>query len=86
MRRGVRQRLTGIVVNAHPNLPRPHYDRLKALLYNCARFGPDSQNRGGHRDFRARLAGQVGYVESLNPARGARLRALFDRIDWGAQP
>jgi hypothetical protein len=82
MRRGVRQQLTGIVVNAHPNLPRPQYDRLKALLYNCVRFGPASQNRDGYPDFRARVAGQVAYVASLNPARGAKLRTLFDQIDW----
>jgi len=86
MRRGVRQQLTGIVVNAHPNLSRPQYDRLKAILHNCVRFGPDSQNRPGYADFHARLAGQVAYVQSLNPARGARLRQLLDRIEWEPEP
>jgi RNA-directed DNA polymerase len=45
MHRGDRQVLTGIVVNARANVPRPHNDRLKAVLHNCARFGAASQNR-----------------------------------------
>ncbi len=77
-----RQRLTGLVVNRHPNLPREDYDRLKATLHNCLRHGPQSQNRAGGPDFRARLAGRVAHAESVNPARGRRLRDLFDKIDW----
>jgi hypothetical protein len=82
MRESVRQQLAGVVVNAHPNRGREEYDRLKAILYNCARHGPRSQNRDGHADFRAHLAGQVAYWRWLNPGRGERLRALFERIRW----
>ncbi len=32
MARGSRQRVTGIVVNAHPNISRAEYDRLKAII------------------------------------------------------
>jgi hypothetical protein len=82
MRQGVRQQLAGVVVNAHPNLRRAEYDRLKAILTNCVRHGPASQNRDGHADFRGHLAGRIAYVSMLNPARGRRLGALFDRIQW----
>ena len=82
MEGGVRQRITGIVVNQRPNLSRDEYDRLKAILHNCVRFGPESQNRFGHRDFRAHLEGRVAYVASLNPARGEKLRGLLARIPW----
>ena len=68
-------------MNRHPNLPREDYDRLKATLHNCLRHGPQSQNRAGSPDFRARLAGRLAYAESVNPARGRRLRELFDKID-----
>ena len=74
------------MVNTRPNLPRPQYDRLKAILHNCVRSGPRSQNREGHPSFRARLIGQIAYVESVNPARGARLRNRFGRIDWDREP
>ena len=80
MRRSVRQRLCGLVVNDHLNIDRRIYDRLKATLTNCCRHGLDGQNREGHPDFRAHLRGRVAYVERINPARGARLRALFDGI------
>ena len=70
------QRVTGIVVNQRPNPPRDAFDRLKAQLHRCATRGvrPD--------DDPAALRGQVGWVAQLNPARGAKLQAWYDRIDW----
>ncbi|HEY8506479.1 MAG TPA: hypothetical protein VIL46_17990 [Gemmataceae bacterium] len=80
MRRSVRQQVAGIVLNARPNIGRRAFDRLKAVLTNCARRGPAGQNREGHADFRAHLAGKVAYVSMVNPGRGRKLRRLFDRI------
>ena len=82
MRRGVRQSLAGLVVNHHLNVPRCDVDRLKAILTNCVRHGPESQNHEGHPAFRLHLEGRVGFVETVNPAAGARLRRMFDRIAW----
>jgi hypothetical protein len=82
MSQGLRQQLVGIVVNAHPNVRRDEFDRLKAILHNCARLGSASQNRDNHADFRAHLLGRIAHMGMLNPARGQRLRALFERIDW----
>lgn len=82
MRQGRRQRVTGIVINQHLNVPRPDYDRLKAILTNCVRHGPSTQNRMDQPDFRAHLTGRVGWIASLNPGRGRKLYALLDRIDW----
>jgi hypothetical protein len=82
MRQSVRQQLTGLVVNRHLNLTREDYDRLKAILTNCARNGPQGQNRDVLPDFRAHLMGCVAFVESIHPARGAKLRSLFNRIAW----
>ena len=82
MRQGVRQQLVGIVVNVHPNIHREEYDDVKAIIYNCVRHGPASQNRDGHPDFRAFLLGRIAHVTTLNQSRGQRLRTLFERIDW----
>ena len=82
MRRGTRQHLAGVVVNIHPNLARTEFDVLKAVLTNCVRHGPGSQNRKGHEDFRAHLAGRVAHAGMLNAARGAKLKGIFDRIAW----
>jgi hypothetical protein len=86
MRQGVRQQLAGVVVNRRPNVPRGEYDRLKAILCNCVRHGPASQNRAGRPDFQAYLAGRIAYVQMLNAARGRRLRTLFDRVAWADLP
>jgi hypothetical protein len=77
-----RQRVTGVVVNASVAVPRAEFDRLRATLFNCARSGPQAQNRDGVPDFRAHLLGRIAWVASTDAARGRRLRALFDRIDW----
>jgi hypothetical protein len=80
--RAQRQRLAGVVVNEKPNLPRREYDQLKTILYNCIRFGPDSQNRQGLVDYKSHLAGRVAYATWLNPSGGERLKALWKRIQW----
>ena len=82
MRAGTRQQVTGVVVNAHPNLARDEYDRLKATLTNCVRHGPASQNRENHPDFRSHLAGRVSHAAMLNPERAVRLQGLLQRIQW----
>ncbi len=82
MRQSVRQHLAGVIVNRRLNVPRRDYDLLKATLTNCARLGPDSQNLDRHPRFRDHLEGRIAFVEWTNPARGRRLRAIFDTIEW----
>ncbi len=82
MRRGVRQHLAGVVLNDHLNQMRPDFDRLKAILANCVRQGPETQNRAAHPQFRAHLEGRVGFAEAINPAKAKRLRALYEQIRW----
>jgi RNA-directed DNA polymerase len=86
MRGGICQHLAGVVVNARPNIRRKDYELLKAILTNCLRHGPMSQNRNGQADFRAHLLGKVAHVAMLHPSRGARLRSLFNQIRWEAAP
>ena len=77
-----RQKLGGIIINQKLNCRRSDWDQLKAILYNCAKHGPKSQNIEGHADFRAHLQGRIAYVSWLNPDRGQKLRGLWDRINW----
>ncbi len=82
--RGSRQTVCGIVVNAHPNVPRVEYDRLRALLHNAARDGPAAHNRSRVPDFEAHVRGRIAWVSAVNPARGEKLRQMFERVDWDA--
>lgn len=67
------QRVTGIGVNAHLNLPRPAFDRLKAMIHTIDAV------RITEPEFRAELLGKIQWAEALNPARGAKLRLLLER-------
>ena len=82
MRQGVRQHLAGLVTNQRLNMIRTEFDHLKAILTNCVRHGPESQNRAAHHDFRSHLEGRIGFVEAINPAKGMRLRKIFEQIRW----
>lgn len=88
MPRHRQQRVTGVVVNDRPNAPRADFDRLRALLHQCTLHGPASQNAAGLADFRGHLLGRIAWFGQFSPTRQARLRRLFDRIEWpaGAAP
>ena len=79
-----RQQVAGLVLNERLNTTRAAFDELKAILHNCSRFGPKTQNLAGHADFRAHLAGRVAWHTTVNPLRGSRLKSLFDGIEWSA--
>jgi hypothetical protein len=82
MRQGVRQRLAGLTANQRVNVIRADFDRLKAILTNCVHRGPETQNHEGHPLFRDHLDGRLVFVESINPAKGMRLRRILDQIAW----
>jgi RNA-directed DNA polymerase len=82
MRRGGSQRVMGLAVNSHLNVPRKAYDELKAILHNCRQNGPEIENRSSLPRFRAHLDGRITWVENANPTRGAKLRRIFEKIKW----
>ena len=79
---GRRQSVCSIVVNQRPNLPRPEFDRLKAILHQCVVQGPAAQNREGKPHWREYLHGRVAWAAQLNPGKTQRLKRLLDQIDW----
>ncbi len=79
-----RQLVTGVVVNATPNVARDEYDRLRAILHRLATDPHDEPPTGARVDLQAHLRGRAAWVTSLNPRRGPKLRRLLDAIDWDA--
>jgi hypothetical protein len=71
-----------VVVNEKLNISRAEFDRLKAILFNCARHGPSTQNHQNHEHFSEHLRGRIAHVRHLNCSRGDRLLELFGKIDW----
>jgi RNA-directed DNA polymerase len=82
MRSGRRQYLGGLVTNEKVNVMRRDFDLLKAILTNCIRSGPESQNREQHPSFREHLEGRISFVTMIHAGKGARLRRLFEQIQW----
>lgn len=80
--RAGRQVLGGLVVNDRPRVARREVDLLRAVLTNCARHGPSTQNREEHPAFEAHLRGRVSWVAQHDPAKGARLAQLLAAVDW----
>ncbi|MEY1556339.1 reverse transcriptase family protein [Yoonia sp. R2331] len=70
-----RQSVTGIVVNQHCNVARRDFDQLKAVIHAC---GNPADPRLRDPAFCATLAGQIGWVRSVNPQRGAKLDRLLN--------
>jgi retron-type reverse transcriptase len=79
-----RQLVTGVVINATPNIPRDEYDRLKAILHRLATNRSGDHAADAPVDLQAHLRGRIAWVISLNPHRGEKLRRLFAAIDWDA--
>lgn len=82
MRAHRRQHLAGLVVNERPQPMRADYDNLRALLFNCVRHGPDSQNRLGLPHFREHVYGRIAWIGESNETRRRTLLDLAARVDW----
>lgn len=81
MTRHQRQFACGVVLNSKLNIQRGDYDRLKATLHNCVKYGLESQNRTGHINFRQHLLGKIAWVNALNPSKGQKLKRIFQKIE-----
>jgi RNA-directed DNA polymerase len=79
-RRSQRQVVTGIVVNDRTNISRSGMRQIRALLHNAQRTGLAAQNRNEHPHFESWLAGMIGWIQSVNPSEGLKLRRQFDQI------
>lgn len=78
-----RQKITGVVVNQGVNIDRRYYDRLKAILTNCIRYGVEGQNIEKHDSLQANLLGRIMFVNSLNANKGQKLLSLYEQINFG---
>lgn len=82
VRNNQQQCVTGVVVNEKLNVSRHDFDLLKAILYNCVKLGPQSQNREQHPNFAAHLRGRIAHVTQLNSDRGDKLMTIYNKIRW----
>ncbi len=82
MHQSQRQEVCGVVVNENSNVRRCEFDQLKAILHNCIRHGPVSQNRQNHPHFQEHLRGRIAVLSQFHPSRGAKMLSLWQQIAW----
>jgi retron-type reverse transcriptase len=80
LRRAAAQKVTGLVVNDKPSVPRKELRRLRALLHRARLEGLDKQNRANKPRFRAWLEGKIAYVRMVQPALGEKLHEQYRAI------
>lgn len=78
-----RQMVTGLVVNEALSIPRPLRRKLRAILHNAGKDGLAAQNRAGHPNSPAYLAGMIAFIRAANPRHAAALQASLDRLQVG---
>lgn len=81
LRPNAQQRVTGIVVNQRPGVPRKTIRQLRAILHNAQYTGLAAQNRHGHPDFEGWLRGMIAYVQMVNPDQARPLWEGLDKLE-----
>jgi len=84
-----RKRVLGVVINRKMNIPKEEYRKLRAIVHNCKEHGFDSQyKKAGKKNAQALidyLQGKIGYVQFINPEKGAKLMSTFlEAKEWAA--
>ena len=79
-RPGMRQTVTGIVVNRRPNVPRRTVRRIRAILHQARKQGLEAANRSGRENFEHWLGGMIAYIRMVNPYRGEKLKKELESL------
>lgn len=82
VRRGSRQTVTGLTVNAHLSAPRESVRALRALLHEAKTKGAAAANRNGLANFAAHVRGRVEAVRAVDRAKGEKLLAAYRAVAW----
>lgn len=80
LRPSASQRVTGVVVNDRPGVPRDVVRRLRAILHRAMFQGLAAQNRENHPRFEEWVRGMVAYVGMVNPTQARPLREALGAL------
>ncbi len=80
LRRNTSQRVTGVVVNERPGVPRKLVRRIRAILHRAQYEGLAAQNKDNHPNFEGWLQGTIAYILMINPRQGQPLREALDHL------
>jgi retron-type reverse transcriptase len=80
LRRGRRQEVTGLTVNAKTAVPRETLRRFRAVLFQIEKDGPKGKKWGDSDDVLASIEGFANYVLMVSPEKGGALKARVAAI------
>ncbi len=80
--RSEKQEIAGIVVNKKLSLGKEAYRELRAIVHNCLKYGPESQNKQNSPTFRRHLRGRIAHFQQVNPNLGSKLLSEFEKVIW----
>lgn len=80
LRQNQSQRVTGLVVNAKPNVPRKKLKQVRAILHRAKTEGLEAQNRDRHPNFRSWLEGYIAFIAMTRPDMAAKFTKQLDAL------
>ena len=80
LRKSRQQEVTGVVVNAKPNVSNKTLKRFRATLYQIEKDGLEGKHWGNSPDIIAAIQGFANFVAMLNPQKGADFQQQVQRI------
>jgi hypothetical protein len=70
-----RHKLLGLIVNREVNVPKGSYERVRWIL----RLATKGHLSTAELDLSS-IQGHIGWIQTTNPSRGAKLKALLDSL------
>lgn len=80
MRKGMQQKVTGVVVNSKPNVERQQLRKFRALLHNVETHGWNGQQWGKAKHPVHAIEGYIHFVQMVNPAKGKQFKDQLVQI------
>lgn len=80
--RGSSQRVTGLVVNDKVTLGRKKKKKLRAIVHNIVKNGPEAENRENNPFFKEQIFGKLAFVKMVEPDFANPLLNSLKCVDW----
>lgn len=80
--KGSSQKVTGLVVNDKVSIGRKRKKKIRAIVHNILKNGPEKENRKNDPFFKEKLFGHLGHAFSVEPEFTKPLISALKHIDW----
>lgn len=80
MKKGVRQEVTGVVVNEKPNIEKKSLKRFRALLYQIEKDGLEGKVWTGKADLLSQIHGYANFINQIDSEKGKKYKEQVNVI------